>query len=312
MQNARFARALYRLDFSEAVHVVRVDPWYYEDTGLELHPEASVVFLMWFMGWLCLKSFSRTLDHWRRGKTPIHDVGLSRLMTPSSILLLRPFSEDNRGVPMSIRTRQTFFFVAYEGGYTFPTLVQDRLAPLGPVHLPLGRALPPPLGGITHALAEQEWREEVCGAISRARMIVVVFGTTAELHWELDMIKKLGCMEKTVFLLPHDVFPRRARRRWTALCEFVCPGDDGRALAKRISPRKVLAVCDRQGTVVVLRGEQAQMPYESALDLATVLTIAGPEVTEGMVTKYIDPSVPRFAWLPRWSVSRPPRVPAGR
>jgi hypothetical protein len=308
--NTRFTRALYRLDFGEIVHVLRVDPWFYDDTWPDLHPEDFIVFLLAMLGWFCLRSFSRTLDHWQRGKAPVHDVGLSRLMTPSSVLLLRSFSEDNRGVPLSIRTRRTFFFVGYDGGYTFPTLVQERLAPLGPVHLPLGRTLPPPLAGITHALGEQEWRDEVRAAIPLARMIVVVFGTTPELGWEIETIKESGCLEKTVFLLPHDLFPRRARRRWAALCEFVCPADEGPALAKRISPRKVLAVCRRQGTPVVLTGEQAQMPYESAMDLAAILTLAAPEVTEGVVTKYIDPTVPRFAWLSRRGVFRRPRVPA--
>lgn len=146
----------------------------------------------------------------------------------------------------------------------------------------------PALGGIRHETAE--WREDILQSIPVARMIVVLFGVTENLQWEVDEIKARGFFEKTVFLMPPLGRSKSRRQRWE---EFVArylwePEGLKKALLERVNPERILAVCHHQNHLVVITGELTQPAYEAALDVATILTLAPAPQSGEMIPRYID------------------------
>jgi hypothetical protein len=292
--NLPLAHALYNLDPGEVVHVLRTGPLDRRDELPPLHPGNLMLVAMGIAGFLGLRTFSAAWESWSRRNVPVRRSVMQ--MTASSILLLRPFREEERGVPGGLPTLRTFPRVADERAYTFVDLVVDRLSAVGPVKLfGWSENLPPPRSGVRYFT--REWKAEICRVIPLARMIVVMFGATDSLAWELNEVRDAKALPKTVFLVPPDLNPLRARRRWHALAAALCPDPETRGvLTQAVWPHRVLAACVKDDLLLVLTGRRTRPAYESALDLATILALADPALTEGMVTKYVDPAARRFPW----------------
>lgn len=279
LSNLPLANALQHLDPGEAIRVLRTGPLDRHQELPPFHPAYSVIIPLFLLGWLGLRTFSAAWERWRRRTVPVRRSAMR--ITESGVLLLRSFREEEKGVPGRIPTLRTLPLAAHERGYTFVDLAVERLSVVGPVKLfGWSENLPPPRGGDRYFI--DRWEEEMGRVIPLARMIVVLFGTTDSLAWELNVVREGGFLPKTVFLLPPDLSPLRARRRWTALGSFLCPEPEHRAaLMKTIKPRRVLAACAHPDLLLVLVGRQVQSAYESALDLATLFTIAGPDTAGG-------------------------------
>jgi hypothetical protein len=307
--NGRFQTALYHLEVRQALHVLRTQPFYWDPDWPILEWEDTVFCVLALLGLVSVRSFSVAWEQWRRHGVRIYHTGIAHSMTPSGVLLLRSFREEEKGLPLQLRTWRTLPYVAYDRGYTFLTLTHERMAPVGPVHMAASETRPPPPHGNMHALPADAWEPDVRRAMSIARLIVVVFGTTPWLGSELDTLVADGFLEKTVFLLPHDTFPHQARRRWAALLERVCPDEEHRrTLAKRVKAQRVLAACVHPTRLVVLTGNQSQIAYESALDLATILILAPAAETRGMVTRYLKARRRLIPWP--WPRAEPRHPPA--
>jgi hypothetical protein len=148
----------------------------------------------------------------------------------------------------------------------------------------------PPMGGTRHQANKDKWKKEIEKSIPVARMIIVLFGVTENLQWEIDEIEARGLFRKTVFLMPPLDNLKSRYQRWEEfvtryLCETeVCKTE----LLKRVNPKRILAVCFHDNELVLITGELTQLPYESALDVATILTLAAPTRSGEMVPKYLD------------------------
>lgn len=302
--------AVYHRDFDEAVRIARTGSYGQAPELPDLHPANSILILLLILGIASVRIFIEARERWRRRNVPIRRSELQ--MSPASVLLLRSFHEEEKRVPASGQTLRGLSRSLLGRAYSFVDLVVDRCSAVGPVKLFGWREnLPPPPRGDRY-YAGDEWAESIRRAIPIARMIVVLFGTTGSLAWELEEVRDGGHLAKTTTLLPPDLNPLRARRRWMALAQLLCP-DPGyrRMLTFMIRPKQAIGACFHADRVVVFMGEQEQPAYESAMDLAAILTLADPEVTRGMVTKCIRPDARPFAWLSRWRESRGSRASTG-
>jgi hypothetical protein len=246
-------------------------------------------------------------------------------MSSSDLLLLRSFKDDVKFVARKTSNNLLLLpFSIYSWSYTFEELIVKRLQYLGRVRLidmeytkgqvsepkwstsfssrlrkwlsfiaPTMSIKLPPQGGLRHYmpddLDEQEWQKEVELAMCTARIIVVVLGTTKSLNWEMKRIEELQLLKKTVFLMPPLVLKKNFRARWQQLNEFLTErcGYDVTALG-RVNPKRVLAVCVRESDVVVITAKRTtQLFYESALDVAVLLTVAPPVQSGRMIRKYL-------------------------
>jgi hypothetical protein len=302
--------AVYRRDFEEAFRIARTGSFDQAPELPDLHPANSILILLLLLGVVSVRIFIEARERWRRRNVPIRRSELQ--ISPASVLLLRSFHEEEKRVPATGQTLRGLSRTLLGRAYSFVDLVVDRCSAVGPVKL-FGwkENLPPPPSGNRYYVGD-EWAESIRRAIPVARLIVVLFGTTDSLAWELEEVRDGGHLDRTVILLPPDLYPPRARRRWMALAEFLCP-DPGyrRMLTFMIRPKEVIGACFHDDRVVVFMGEQEQPAYESALDLAAILSLADPRVTRGMVTKYIRPDARPFAWLSRWRESRGSRASTG-
>lgn len=152
----------------------------------------------------------------------------------------------------------------------------------------------PPKGGIRYYLEtkrnDEAWKAEIGQAMSLSRMIVVVLGTTDSLQWEMGQIEQLH-LEKTVFMMPPLILKKNYLARWQQFIDKVCKlqAHDKEAL-KKLNPKRILAACVRENSLVIIIGNRnanSQLNYESAIDVATILTITDPAHSGKMIPKYL-------------------------
>jgi hypothetical protein len=150
----------------------------------------------------------------------------------------------------------------------------------------------PAQGGVRYYIEaggdEKQWQEEIGKAMSLARIIVVLLGTTPSLTWEMDRIEQLPLSEKTLFVMPPLILKKNYRARWQQLVGRACARGYDRRLLEEVNPKRVLAVAARENTLVIITGKASSQPfYESALDMASILAVADPAQSAGMITKYL-------------------------
>jgi hypothetical protein len=152
----------------------------------------------------------------------------------------------------------------------------------------------PAQGGVRHyidaARDEERWKEEIDRAMSLARMVVVLLGMTDGLKWEMGHITEhLALSEKTLFVMPPLIRKKNYVARWGQFVDFACAarGCD-RRLLEEMNPKRVLAAVVRGDSLLVITGKvSSQRFYESALDVAALLTVADPEQSGKLVPKYL-------------------------
>ena len=153
----------------------------------------------------------------------------------------------------------------------------------------------PPKGGIRYYVDpqgdEQKWKQDIEKAMPIARMVIVLLGTTDSLMWEMDRIEQLKFSEKTIFVMPPLILKKNFRARWQQFADYVCKIQDyDKELLKKVNPKRVLVVCVRENDLVIIIGnrkEKTQLLYESAIDVATILTVADPAQSGKMILKYL-------------------------
>jgi hypothetical protein len=291
--------------------------------------QAVTSILVLLLGFFCFFIFGYFRTQWRRENLLIHRTPLLQHMTPSDLLLLRSFSDDVKYVGRH-QSIWTLIFKAYSWEFTFEQLIVNRLKYLGQVRLldvqeereglvkkrglrliarllgagTLRRLLIslfpavwyrlPAQGGVRYYIkavgGRREWEEEMEKAMSLARLIVVLLGTTPSLNWEMKRIEQLRLSGKTLFVMPPLILKKNYLARWQRFVELVCVprGYDRRLLLEKVHPKRVLAVVVRENTLVIITGKTGtQRFYESALDVAALLAVGDPAQSAGMIPKYL-------------------------
>ncbi|MEL6317437.1 MAG: hypothetical protein AAFR16_07335, partial [Pseudomonadota bacterium] len=131
------------------------------------------------------------------------------------VLLLRSFKDDAATLSSRNALKRLLYLGLY-GRVRLEAAIADELARLGPfiaVGQP-GETLPA-LGAARAYFSDDEWRDAVRDWIAKARLIVVIAGTTRWVAWELEQIQAAGKLDATVLLIPprrgDDAETRRAR-----------------------------------------------------------------------------------------------------
>lgn len=296
--------------------------------GAELLVGMNSVFVALF-GVFFFFVFGYFLTQWQRENISVYRIPLLQHMTPSDVLLLRSFKDDVKFVGRAKNRFWMMPFTIYGWSFTFEQLIVNRLQYLGKVRLldvehenrefldkwestgfdnlldtdKLRKLLIlifpalwyklPAKGGIRYYVDDQgdekKWQEDVEKAMSIARMIIVVLGTTPSLKWEMDKIEHRHFSEKTVFVMPPLILKRNYRTRWQQFIDYVCETracDKG--LLEKVDPKRVLAVCVHEQALVIITGKgNSQLLYESAVDVATILTVADSSQSSKMIPKYL-------------------------
>ncbi|MCA1565899.1 MAG: hypothetical protein LC803_09730 [Acidobacteria bacterium] len=292
--------------------------------------EAMNSLLVIVLGIFCFFVFGYFWTQWQRENTSFHRVPLLQHMTSPDLLLLRSFKDDVKFVGRTTNNILMIPFTVYGWSFTFEQLIVNRLKYLGKVRLldieqdntellekwwlrgfvkllgeerlkklfsaifPASWHRLPAKGGIRYYIDtqgdEKKWQEEIEKAMSIARMIIVLLGTTKSLNWEIGRIEELHFSEKTVFVMPPLVFKKNYQARWQQFTEHVCQtlGYD-KELLRKVDPKRVLAACIRNHTLVLItgKGNSRSLLYEAAVDVATILVVADSAQSNKMIQKYL-------------------------
>lgn len=153
----------------------------------------------------------------------------------------------------------------------------------------------PAKGGVRYYIEaqrnEKKWQEEIEKAMSLARVIVVLLGTTDSLIWEMERIEQLRLTRKTLFVMPPLIREKNSRVRWQQFIDLVCATLDAeKGLLEKLNLRDVLAVCILEETMVVITGTggPSQTFYESALDVAMILIVTDAAQVGKIIPKYLQ------------------------
>lgn len=276
------------------------------------------------LGVFCFFVFGYFLTQWRRENVTVYTTPLLKHMRPSDLLLLRSFNDDVKYVARSKNPLWTLAFGVYSWSFTFEQLIVERLRYLGRVRLMdighereellkkwgvrfiaalVGKdrlrklliyVFPaiwyrlPAQGGIRYYV-EGEWRGEIVEAMSRARVIVMMLGMTNSLKEEMGWVEEFGLWEKTLFVMPPLIRKKNYVARWRQFVDLACAARAcDRRLLEKVNPKRVLAAVVRGDGLVVITGKQSsQRFYESALDVAALLTVADPEQSRKLIPKYL-------------------------
>jgi hypothetical protein len=328
--NREFVPAVRRLELSRAWQMVSgfqtTPPGDWSDVAYEAADTLIVLLVAFFFFFLF--GFFRT--QWQRENVVTYRTPLLQHMTSSDLLLLRSFSDDAKYVGRTHGNWMLMFRVyawsftfeqlivnrlkylgevrlvdirherkelLEKGGVRFVARVVggERLKRFLAAVFPAVWHRLPAKGGVRYYIEaaendEGKWKAEVGQAMSLARMIVMVLGTTDSLRWEMGQIEERSLSEKTLFVMPPLIRKKSYRERWQRFTDIVCASRDcDRRVLGQVNPRRVLAVVLRADTLVIITSKRTlDTFYESALDVATILTVAGPGLTAKLVPKYLD------------------------
>jgi hypothetical protein len=200
----------------------------------------------------------------------------------------------------------------------FEEVAAVSLAKYGPVLAAStpGERLPPGLGATRIEFSHEEWEARIYELMDSSVFIAVTLGRSENLVLEMNRIRDLGYLHKTVFLIP-PVKKAERRRRLAVLAQTLAL--PWRSLDTRRAGRTVLAVCLPLGSaepiVVTSRGPD-DLSYDEAIAVcADALRRAGDRLDEGFVfSPDINPddangvSVPPLAEVVGVGRSKPPRT----
>lgn len=282
-----------------------------------------------FLGFFWFFVFGYFWTQWQRENVLVYRrTPLLQHMTPWDLLLLRSFRDDVKYVSRK-NSVWTLMFRVYGWSFTFEQLIVNRLKYLGRVRLidvkqqrkellskwgvrfiagMVGRnrlrkllisIFPavwyklPARGGVRYYIKgkrdEERWRVEIEKAMSLARVVIVLLGTTDSLTWEMRRLEQLRLSEKTLFVMPPLIRKKNYRERWRKFTDLMCEahGCDKRLMGK-VNPKRVLAVTVRENLLVIITGKRSsQRFYESALDVASILTVADSAQSGKLIPKYL-------------------------
>lgn len=279
-------------------------------------------------GLACFFLFGFFLHQWHRERLRVFTCSVMQHMQPGDILLLRPFGDDVK-VVRRLASLWTVISTFYPKNYTFEQLIATRLAYIGKVRLldirierlikkwpfrvlksdRLTRFMTmffpalwyrlPASGGIRYYVdadaPSSVWENDVIEAMGRARLVVVQIGVTKSLNWEIGEIRKRDLLDKTIFLMPPNYGKKKSsRERWQRFISFLETVTPETEALKKMKPKRVLAVCVHPDTTLIITGrDQTQLYYQSALDLATIFTLAEPAESRQMVHRYLTAETQR-------------------
>lgn len=129
------------------------------------------------------------------------------------ILLLRSFKDDEARLSPRSSFRR-FLYLGFYGKVRLEYALSDELARLGPF---IGIGQPgerlPDLGAARAYLEDDKWQEQVLDWIDRARLILVIGGTTPWVGWELRQICEKRKLDRMILLLPPSGWFAASKRR---------------------------------------------------------------------------------------------------
>jgi hypothetical protein len=113
----------------------------------------------------------------------------------------------------------------------------------------------------------EEWRTAVTDWMERARLIIVLAGSTPGLQWELKTLVARGHVGKLILLFPPDKAQATRRLQWVRIAFL---GHPGFMQLGRVAADNVLAVHFRpDGRIAVVRGTTDDLEeFEASLHLA--------------------------------------------
>jgi hypothetical protein len=196
------------------------------------------------------------------------------------ILLLRSFSDDAKQIPAKgLATRA--LFLGLRGKKRLEAAVADELARLGPF-VAIGRPgeVLPQLGAARAYFGDDEWQIAVAGWIARARLIVMIAGTTSWVQWELREISRAGQIGKLLVLLPPGSAADKRHRLELVGDELGDPrilalgADSSRIIAMRFRTAGDVAHAARPRGMVVESATTGEVDYELAIRVATSGSLA--------------------------------------
>jgi hypothetical protein len=155
-------------------------------------------------------------------------------------------------------------------------LVAERLNFLGPVIAPPSTTESlPPVGPYRVDLQGRDWKEVVALLVSDAVAVVLIFGRSAGLAWELDHILKGSAIAKTAILIP-PVDPEELARRWSTLADR--QWQPAIATLSSVDPTRLLiAQLTNSGALrTITAGARNKRSYSAALAALVAGTRSGP------------------------------------
>jgi hypothetical protein len=142
----------------------------------------------------------------RRLQTPDVFAELDRLPDRRPILFLRSFCRDNT---------EGFFKFRTTTGDSFEMAVANEMRKLGPVIAvgKPGEALPP-IGAARFYIGDEHWKPTITEVLAASQFIVLVYGSTAGLLWEIEQIIKAEDPSKLIICIPKHRNLRREQASW--------------------------------------------------------------------------------------------------
>jgi len=142
----------------------------------------------------------------QRMQTPDVFSELDRLPDRRPILFLRPFSRDNT---------EGFFKFRTSTGDGFEMTVAKEMRKVGPVIAvgKPGEALPP-IGAARFYIGDEYWKPTIIEILAASQFILLVYGSTAGLLWELQQIVESIDPSKLIICIPRQRNLGREHAAW--------------------------------------------------------------------------------------------------
>ncbi|GAB3169827.1 hypothetical protein GCM10027059_35460 [Myceligenerans halotolerans] len=184
------------------------------------------------------------------------------------VLLLRSFVDDR----IRMRSRRLdrasvidqLAMRAWERFEEIEAAALSKYAPVLAVATP-DEAFPPDLGAARIQLSHAEWKDRVQELTERAPFVVMTLGRTASLVWEIERLRDLGHLHKTLFVVPPVSLGERVKRLRVLSATLGIPWD-------LLRPRKgapALVVClplASSHPIVVVGRSSDDLSYDFALE----------------------------------------------
>jgi hypothetical protein len=187
------------------------------------------------------------------------------------VLFLRSFASNK--VPLS-KAQFPWYLRVFDPGSQYLTL-EDLLLHESHAHGPLVTIADPsqpsiPVGAARWRVADAQWKVFLETQLELAGSVVVSLASTAGVRWELETIKRLGALRKTIFIVPPF-----ATRNWghfeelLGLLDCTTASSRYRQLPGRESRLFALAVVVRDGAPIVFESSTfSELDYTVALRCA--------------------------------------------
>jgi len=231
--------------------------------------------------------------------TLLRRIGMRRLRDQTDkdhrphTLMLRSFADDRRTLRARRLDRASVLErLCMRRFERFEEVAAAALAVHGPVIAlsQQGERLPPPLGAVRRSYAWDDWQDGVNGLIDGAQLICVTLGRSRSLVLEIERIRDVHALDRTIFVLP-PTSRGEQRRRLAVLGDIL--GLEWAQLDRTRPGTDVLAVTFPAGRPVIITGRAPNdVGYEAAIEIAA-LAVTGDVSrvaadTREAVTAYLE------------------------